>query len=201
MGVRRFASLTVALALVGAACTSTTTSGSGTSGGGSGRDAPVDLLHQRGAAADAISAIERAVGASPARVTDVDIYPEYVFAEAQDPGVLDHIDRYQWRDDDVPTPEPVQLSGPQEDVEASLFPTSSVRWQRLATMVEEAERAALRNEPLRIESPRASYVTVDRSMSSDDDGTVVVRVYISGPRRSGYVEMTATGTIRAVNVN
>lgn len=199
MGVRPIAVL-AALVLLGAACTSTTTTGSGT-GGGTDSDAPVDLLHQRGAAADAITAIERAVGASPARVTDVTLYPEYVFAEAQDPEIPDHIDRYQWRDDDVPAPEPVQLSGPQEDVDAALFPTSSVRWQGLAEMVRAAERAALRNEPLRIESPRASYVSVNRSTSSDDDGTVLVRVYISGPRRSGYVEMTATGDIRAVQVN
>lgn len=200
MAVRPIASLVVALVLVGTACTSTTTTGSGT-GDGTDSDAPVDLLHQRGAAAEAISAIERAVGASPARVTEVDIYPEYVFAEAQDPEIPDHIDRYEWRDDDIPAPEPVQLTGPQEDVDAALFPTSSVRWQRLATMVRAAERAALRNEPLRIESPRASYVTVDRSTSPDDDATVLVRVYISGPRRSGYVEMTAIGAIRAVNVN
>ena len=189
----------LSLVLLLAACTSTTTTGSGT--GGSAPDGPVDLLHRRGAAAESIAAIERVVGASPARVTDVTVYPEYLIVEAQDPDIPDHIDRYQWRDGDVPTPEAVQLSGPQEDVDASLFPTSAVRWKRLAAMVADAERAALHNEPLRIESPRAGYVIVDRSTSPDDDGKVLVRIYITGPRRSGYVEMTTTGDIRSVNVS
>jgi uncharacterized protein YdeI (BOF family) len=162
---------------------------------------PNDLLHDRGRAARAIAAIENAVGATPARVTEVDVYPEYLITEAQDPAILDHIDRYEWRDDDVAPPTPVQLSGPQEEVDASLFPTSALRWSALPSMVTNAERAALRNKPLRIEDPRASYVTVDRSTSPTDDGRVLIRIYISGPRRSGYVEMDASGTIRSINVN
>lgn len=203
---RRIACMTFVVMLAGVACTSTTTTGTGTAGdgpggNGPGGNAPVDLLHQRGVAAEAVAAIERVVGASPAHVTDVTVYPEYLITEAQDPDIPDHIDRYQWRDHDVPAPEPVQLSGPQEAVDASLFPSSAVPWRRLAAMVEAAERATLRNEPLRIESPHASYVSIDRSTSSDDDGRVVVRIYISGPRRSGYVDMTATGAIRTVTVN
>lgn len=193
------AAVTLVVVLAGTACTSTTTTGSGP--GTTDPAEPVDLLHDRGAAARAVTAIERVVGASPARVAEVDVYAEYLITEAQDPAIPDHIDRYEWRADDVPAPEPVQLSGPQEDVEASLFPTSVIRWERLAAMVKAAERAALDNQPLRIESPRASYVTVERSTSSDDDGTVLVHVYISGPRRSGSVEMTTTGVIRTVTVN
>ena len=201
MGAPRWALLALALMLGGAACTSTTTTGSGGDAGGGGTDAPIDLLHQRGVAAEAVSAIERVVGASPANVTDVTVYPEYLITEAQDPDIPDHIDRYEWRAHDVPTPEPVQLSGPQEDVDASLFPLSAVAWRRLTAMVDAAERATLHNEPLRIESPRASYVSIDRSTSSEDDGKVIVRIYISGPRRSGSVEMDATGTIRLITVN
>ena len=132
MAVRRIAVMTRVVALTGAACRTTTT-GTGTNrGGGSSSDAPVDLLHQRGTAAEAIATIERVVGASPARVAEVDIYPEYMFAEAQDPDIPDPVDQYQWH---------------------------------------------------------------------DDDGQVIIRIQISGPRRSGYVEMTATGNIRTVNVN
>lgn len=197
----RFVSLALVLLITAAACTSTTTSGTSGSSGEPDPDGPVDLLHMRGAAADAIAAIERVVGTSPAHVADVAVYPEYLIIEAQDPDILDHIDRYTWRNDDVPTPEAVQLSGPQEEVDASLFPTSAVPWRRLAEMVAEAERATLRNTPLRIESPRTSYVSVARSASSSDDGRVLIRIYISGPRRSGSVEMDATGAIRTVTVN
>jgi hypothetical protein len=178
------------------ACTTTTTDTTTP-----GEDFSVDLLHDRNLAAQAVTAIEQAVGASPARVGEVDIYPEYLIAEAQDPAIPDHIDRYEWRDGDVPPPEPVQLSGPQEDVEASLFPTSAVNWRQLSSMVADAERAALHNKPLRIEQPRAQYAIVERSTSSEDDGRVLVRIYINGPRRSGSVEMTASGEIRSVNVS
>jgi hypothetical protein len=197
--MRRGARLAAVLALLVAlaACTTTTTDSTTDTTSA----IPNDLLHDRGRAATAITAIEEAVGATPARVTEADIYPEYLITEAQDPAILDHIDRYEWRDGDVAPPTPVQLSGPQEEVDASLFPTSAVRWTALPSMVANAERAAFHNKPLRIEEPRASYVTVDRSTSATDDGRVLIRIYISGPRRSGYVEMDATGEIRSVNVN
>lgn len=195
--MRRTAVMAGVALLVGlGACTATTT-GTTTSDG----DQPVGILHDRGRAARAVAAIEHAVGASPARVGEVDIYPEYLILEAQDPSVPEHIDRYEWRDGEVPPPTPVQLSGPQEDVEASLFPTSTLQWKRLSSMVADAERAALHNAPLRIEDPRAQYVIVERSTSSSDDGRVLVRIYVTGPRRSGYVEMTAGGEIRSVNVS
>jgi len=179
------------------ACTTTTTSGTT----GPESDPPVDLLHDRGRAARAIAAIEQAVGAAPARVSDVTVYPEYLITAAQDPAIPDHLDRYTWRDDVVPPPEPVSLSGPQEDVEASLFPTSTVRWAELSSIVRAAERATLHNSPLRIEEPAAQYVSVGRSTSSADDGRVLMRIYITGPRRSGSVELTAGGEIRSVNVS
>ena len=196
--MRRTAVLAGVIALlVGLGACTTTTSDTTTSEG----ERPVDLLHDRGRAARAIAAIEQAVGAAPARVSDVTVYPEYLVTEAQDPAIPDHIDRYEWRDDVVPPPEPVSLSGPQEEVEASLFPTSTVRWAGLSSMVRAAERATLHNTPLRIEAPVAQYVSIDRSSSSADDGRVLVRIYVTGPRRSGYVEMTAGGEIRSVNVN
>lgn len=188
--------LTLIIVALGA-CTSTTTTGSGTTLS----EGTVDLLHDGRQAAKALAAIERAVGSSPARVVEVDFYPEYLIVEAQDPAVLDHIDRYEWRDGEVAPSAPVELSGPQEAVTASLFPTSAVRWTRLAAMVADAERAALHNTPLRIEEPHANYVFVERSTSPADDGRVLVRIYLEGPRRSGSVEMTATGDIRSVNVS
>jgi hypothetical protein len=196
--MRRTAVLAGVIALlVGLGACTRTTSDTATPEG----DPPVDLLHDRGRVARAIAAIEQAVGAAPARVSDVTVYPEYLVTEAQDPAIPDHIDRYEWRDAVVPPPEPVSLSGPQEEVEASLFPTSTVRWAELSSMVRAAERATLHNKPLRIEEPAAQYVSIDRSSSSADDGRVLVRIYVTGPRRSGYVEMTASGEIRSVNVS
>lgn len=186
---------TLGAALAG--CTTTTTDGTTDSTSA----LPNDLLHTPGLAGRAMAAIEREVGASPAHVSDVDVYGEYLDVKAQDPTNLEHIDEYEWRDGEVGPSEPVQLSGPQEDVDASLFPTSAVNWKRLPEMVRAAEQAVLHNAPLRIEQPRAQYALTERSTSSTDDGRVLIRIYISGPRRSGYVELASNGDIRTVNVS
>ena len=180
-----------------AACTTSTSSssGSGTS------DTTVDLLRDRGLAAKAVTALSRTIGTEAPRVSDVTMYPEYVSVEAQDPGNLEHIDSYEWRDDDVGLPEPVHLSGPQEDIEASLYPLKSVHWVDLPAMVHAAEQAAEDATPIRVEQARANYVIVDRTSSSDGDSRVVVRIYIDGPRRSAYVELTPTGEIIGVSVS
>jgi hypothetical protein len=195
----RIRTLLAVVTIVLAACTTTTSTSSDTDPSDS--QLPTDLLHQPGAARTALDAIAAAVGAEPARVSDVDIYGEYMIVEAQDPTNAEHIDSYTWRDDDVDAPTPVMLSGPQEEVEASLFSTSSVRWQDIPEFVRAAERATETATPIRIEEPRASYLFVERSTSTDLDGRVVIRISISGPRRSGSVEMTASGDILTVSVN
>jgi len=179
------------------ACTTTTTTE--TIPTPDNTDLPLDLLHDRGAAQQALEAIEQQVGISPAQVTDITIYPEYMIIEAQDPNVLDHIDTYTWRDDDVSVPEPVHLSGPQEDVDASLYPTIAVNLARLPEIVRAAERALATARPIRIEEALATYLYIERSTSLD--GRVVIRLSISGPRRSGNVETTSSGEILTATVS
>ncbi|MSO79969.1 MAG: hypothetical protein EXQ79_10270 [Acidimicrobiia bacterium] len=162
-------------------------------------DIPADLLHTPGAAQRALEDIERRVGLSPAQVTDITIYAEYMIVEAQDPNVLDHIDTYTWRDDEVSAPEPVHLSGPQEDVDASLYPTTAVDLARLPDIVRTAERELETARPIRIEEAVATYLYIERSTSLD--GRVVIRLSISGPRRSGNVETTSSGEILNATVS
>src|SRR4029453_10631012 len=144
---------------------------------------------------------ERQVGTAPARTTNVLIYPQYLDMKAQDPATPEHIDEYQWRDGSVTGPEPVHLSGPQEEVGASLFPTTAVRWRDIPAFVREVETRARHARPIRVEDAVASYLIVERSTSPDEDGRVEIRIYLSGPRRSGYAELTATGEIVSLNVS
>jgi hypothetical protein len=195
-GRRALVLLVVVMALVAGCSVSTTSSESGETA-----DDPVDLLHQPGAAARAVAGIERLVGAAPAQAREVLIYPEYMNMEAQDPDIGEHIDEYEWRATGVFGPEPVHLTGPQEDVDASLFPTTAVRWREVPEIVAEVEAEARRARPIRIEGARASYLIVRRSTSSEDDGRVEIDVYLDGPRRSGYAELTATGELIALHVS
>jgi hypothetical protein len=186
-------------ALALGACSVETTGGSQEESGFD--DAPVNLLHDGGAANRAITAIEEAVGAAPARTNRVLIYPEYMDVQAQDPALAEHIDDYTWRDGDVPAPTAVALTGPQEEVEASLFPTSVVAWRDIPDIVAEVEARARRAKPLRIEEALASYLIVERSTSSEDDGRVEISIYLSGPRRSGRAELTASGDLIELTVS
>ena len=182
----------VALAVL-AACTGAGDGDGTETGGGGGNLVTGDGL------AEAIAELDEAVGGDPSRFSDVSIYPEYAIVAAQDPEAPDHIDRYIWRDGDVGEPEPVHLSGPQEEVDLQLFPETNVPWDQIPGWVERAEEATATNEPIAIEEPAASYVLVRRSYS--DDRPIVVSVYITGPRRSGYVEFDTAGEILATNVS
>jgi hypothetical protein len=164
-------------------------------------DRPVDLLHERDRAAAAIAAIEKQVGAAPAQSTDILVYPEYMDVKAQDPAIPEHIDEYEWRDGNVSGPEPVHLSGPQADTDASLFPTRVVPWRDLPAIVNKVEAQARHARPIRIEDARASYVIVERSTSPADDGRVEISIYLEGPRRSGRAELTASGDIITLDVS
>ena len=191
--------VTAAILLVAAlaACTTTTTTSSDI-------DEPEidqDLLREPGLAARAVTALGRSIGSENPKASDATVYPEYFLVEAQNPTNLEHIDRYEWRDGEVGVPTPVHLSGPQEDVEASLYPLRSVHWEDLPAMVKDAERAAEGATPIGIEDARAGYVIVDRTTVSDGDSQVIVRIYLEGPRRSGYAELTSTGEIISVNVS
>ncbi len=198
--MKRCALLAVVVAAVGlTACTTSVETGSTTDDTSEESHLPVDLLHSPGAARRALEAIEARIGASPAQVTDITIYPEYLIVQAQDPNILEHIDTYTWRDDEVSAPEPVHLSGPQEDVDASLYPTTAVNLGRLPDIVRDAEHELATARPVRIEEALATYLYIERSTSLD--GRVVIRLSISGPRRSGNVETTASGEILTATVS
>ena len=193
---RPFAALVLGVVVVSGCSVSTTTDSQQTI-----EDRPTDLLHDHRAATRAVAAIEQQVGAAPARTREVLIYPEYMNVEAQDPEIPEHIDEYEWRADSVSGPEPVHLSGPQEEVDASLFPTTAVRWADIPDIVRDVEARARRARPTRIEDATASYLIVRRSTSSEDDGRVEIAVYLNGPRRSGNAELTASGDLITLTVS
>jgi hypothetical protein len=190
--------ITVAVLALGA-CTTTTTTEQPQDPTQTTSALPVDLLHDPGAARKAIAAIEDKVGVETAQVAEIDVYGEYLVVEVQDPEIPEHLDQYTWRDGVVEPASPVHLSGPQEEVDASLFPTTAIDLTRLAAFVKTAEDELEHAEPIRIEQARASYLFIERSSSLD--GRVTIRISIEGPRRSGSVEMTSSGEILEATVS
>ena len=195
--MRRRTLLVALCCVVLAACTTTTTSTDPATD--DIPDIPVDLLHDEAAARIAMAAIEKEVGVETAMVRTLSVYSTYLIVEVQDPDIPEHIDEYTWRDGVVEPAEPVHLSGPQEDIDASLYPSSAVNLGDLADIVKAAERRLENARPIRIEQAVASYLYIERSSSLD--GRVTIRISVSGPRRSGNVETTANGEILSATVS
>ena len=118
------------------------------------------------------------------KVREASFYPDYVIIEAQDPAKPQNIDSYTLRDGRIDPPTPVHLSA-SDIVEVQVFRVRDVDWSVVGDV---AGRAAQR---LRIEDGRPSYAYVDKN----DERELRLHVYVTSPRRSGYVEADLDGTI------
>lgn len=155
--------------------------------------APAISLFDPAGATALIGTYEAAIGGAPTKLMNVTIYPDYAFATAQDPANALHVDEYPYRDGFVGASSPVTLVG-DGDLEANLFATTDVDWTFLSRAVAEAPSLM----PT-VEEGVVTHIIVERSVFTPDF-SVVVRVYVSGPRGGGYVEYTATGELVQVMV-
>jgi hypothetical protein len=140
-----------------------------------------------GGAPALIAQYDAAISGEPTRFLQVILYPEYAFAQAQDADIPDHVDEYPWRDGAIGPSSPVQLVG-DGDLDANLWSATEVDWTFLARAVAEAPGLTT------VEQGTVSHIIVERSVFTADFA-VVVRVYVTGPRSSGYVEYTAAGAL------
>ena len=148
----------------------------------------VQTLFDAGAAPAVIAAFQDEIGGEATKFTRVAFYPDYAFADAQDPSTPTHLDEYQWRSADVGSPSP-QQNDPQ--LESKLFSAADVNWDTIAALTAAAPSL------LQVESGTVSHVIVDRT-GSVDPSAVTVRVYVTGPRGSGFLEANAlTGEVLA----
>jgi len=140
-------------------------------------------------AGEMVAAIAAARGAAPLRMLTIAIYPTYSFAQVQDPTIPANVDEFPWRDGSVGVSSPVQLIG-EGDLEANLYSDTEVNWAAIPGLIEASAAA------LAIEGGEVTHVIVERNLPFTAD--VVIRVYVNGPRNSGFVEADAQGNITAV---
>lgn len=150
-------------------------------------DAAPEFLWQAGAAPGLATSFDDAIPGSPTKFLEIVIYGDYAFATAQDPVKSDHLDRYSWRDGSVSSPSP---ESNRDDLEGKTFTIAEVPWDKLQALLATAETE------LKVEDATTRYFIIDKNNFGDDGLTI--RVYVSGPRSSGYVAADATGTITAV---
>lgn len=121
----------------------------------------------------------------PVMVKQLVLYPSYAIAEAQDPKNKQHLDRYVYRHGALGAPEPVRLSGVERDVNKLVFSLDQIAFDQLAGVI----HSALTELP--IEEGKVTHVILTRDVFTK--GVPAVRVYVNGPRDSGYVEYAANG--------
>jgi hypothetical protein len=93
------------------------------------------------------------------------------------------------------TPRPTPGAAPnltEPATEALAFTAGDVRWAAIAGL---ADRAV---ELTGVEGGEVTHVIVDRS-TFDADLAITIRIYVSSPSSSGFVEATASGDVIAVN--
>lgn len=140
-------------------------------------------------AADVIAQIAAARGAAPLRILQALIYPEYAFAQVQDPSIPVNVDEYSWRGT-LGTPAPVTLMG-DGDLEANLFSDTEVNWAAIPVLVDTALAQ------IAIEGAEVTHISIQRNLPFTD--TVQIRVFVNGTRGSGYLDADAQGNVIAVN--
>jgi len=146
----------------------------------------VETLWGPGAAQAVVDAFTAEIGASPLRMTEALFYTDYAFVTVQDPAIPTHIDEYGWRSASVSAPSP-ETNDP--DLETKLFASTDVNWGLVNALTEAAPAA------LAIEQGEVTHVMVRKDSFS---GVLVIDVYVSGPRDSGYLQADAqTGAVLA----
>ena len=152
-----------------------------------GLDVDATTLFDPAAAPALVSAFDAALAGSPTEFSQVILYPDYAIVVARDPEQPSHLDQYLWRGGEVTGPTPQSNV---EDVEAVLFDASEVDWAAVGAL---AARAA---ELSGVEQGEVTHVMADRTFGQGNP--LAVRIYVSGPRDSAYLQVSPEGEVVAI---
>jgi len=142
-------------------------------------------IFQGGAPGAVAAAFDTAIAGEPTMFLEMLLYPDYAFATAQNSTLPDHFDRFGWRSGTVGSPSPEQ-----NDAESAtaVFSIDQVNWAGLTALVADAVNLT------KVEQGAVTHVSVGRNTFSAELA-IVVRVYVSGPRSSAFIEADANGTV------
>jgi hypothetical protein len=143
-------------------------------------------LFEPGVAAALAPLLDQAIPGEPTQFTSIDVHPDFAATIVQDATDPTRTVRFTWRAAGVTTDEPQQEP---VDISASLFTTSDVDWDRLATLVAAAHGLLhTANDPV-------THVVVQR-WGFDPTFPMRFLVYAASSR---FIEAAADGTVLAVH--
>jgi hypothetical protein len=146
---------------------------------------PVVDLFSGSQAAGVVDQVAVARGADPLQILRAVVYPTYAIIQVQDPAIPEHVDEYLWRGD-LGEPAPVRLGG-LDDLEQALYPVDGADWTALPDLVASAPQLT------GISDGEVTHVIVARPLPFSTD--VRMRVFVYGPRSSGFVDADAAGNV------
>lgn len=127
----------------------------------------------------------------PTRVLELLIYPNYGYAQIQDPKKPENVDQYDERDGNVQDGAPVKFMGHQPtaaDIKEDTFDIDEVDFGAVAKMVKDAP------VQLKIDDGKTTHIILKRPLPFSKD--VRFRVYVNGARKDGSVEYDAKGVMK-----
>jgi hypothetical protein len=145
----------------------------------------VETLFEDRAPARIAEAFEEGLPGEPTLFTQILIYGDYAFATAQDPAQPTHLDQYTWRSAKLSSGAP-QTSQPG----AALFSVDDIDWEAVSDVALQAPELAA------VEGGHVSHIIIDHSQFQASY-PAIVRIYVSGARGSGFVEMAPSGEVLA----
>lgn len=122
----------------------------------------------------------------PIRAMRLVLYPTYALLDAQDPKNRTDVDSYTLMNGVIKSVSPVPLGANQAKLERVLFSIEDVNFALLASLVHSAEGT------LAIDEAKPSHIIIERDLFGTKQQPVI-KVYVSGPRGSGYVEYSLDG--------
>jgi hypothetical protein len=150
---------------------------------------PTPEMYQGTVASTAVIKIKEKIGAQ-VKVLDINIAPDYVTIDAQDPKSPKKINHYEYRKGAVTGPSPVALT--QEiNPESDLFSLDEVNLAAVATLVQAAKKS------LKIEGGEVKGMDIRRSAPGKE---IRWHVGLTGNQKSGAVDADEKGNIKQSRV-
>ena len=143
--------------------------------------------------ASSVAAPFKAKIGGPVRVVELDVFPDHVAAQIQDPKRRGNVDAYELRDGVVGDGAPVKFVGTAptaKDLDEAVVDLAVVNLAALPRMVKDA------TAQLKIDDGKATHVVLKRNRPFNNDASF--RVFVSGPRKDGLVEYDAAGKLKKV---
>jgi hypothetical protein len=152
-----------------------------------GLPASVTTMFGPGAARAVAHAFDSAIahGGASARFAQISLYSDFAIAVAADARRPGLVEQYPWRAGRVGTSSPRAAV---DDLDRLTFTVDEIDWSAIAHLAGTAAEFA------GVEEGVVTHVIVDRS-TLDEDLPITIRIYVSGPRSSGFVEASATGDV------